>query len=72
MHHPNTYRHHCERADHARQADETGADEDDDEDGGEEDVVWMTDTSQAAVAARAAQQLTAATAEMVTQARAHG
>jgi hypothetical protein len=30
-------------------------------------VVWMTDTSAAAVAARAAEQLTAATAAMVTQ-----
>ncbi len=55
------------------QADETGVDnDDDDDDGGEEDVVWMTDTSQAAVAARAAAQLTGATAEMVTQARALG
>ena len=55
------------------QADETGVDnDDDDDDGGEDDVVWMTDTSQAAVAARAAAQLTGATAEMVTQARLSG
>lgn len=33
----------------------------------EEEVVWMTDTSAAAVAARAAEQLTAATAALVTQ-----
>ena len=52
-----------------RQADETGVDDDEDDDDGEEDVVWMTDTSQAAIAARAAAQLTGATADMVTQAR---
>ena len=33
----------------------------------DEEVVWMTDTSEAAVAARAAEQLSQATSEMVTQ-----
>ena len=33
----------------------------------DEGVVWMTDTSAEAVAARAAEQLTSATASMVTQ-----
>lgn len=37
------------------------------EEGEDEGVVWMTDTSAQAVAARAAEQLTAATAQMVTQ-----
>ena len=45
------------------------ADEDDSAEDAEDDVVWMTDTSEAAVAARAAQQLTGATADMVTQVR---
>lgn len=38
-----------------------------DESDEEEEVVWMTDTSAEAVAARAAEQLTAATAALVTQ-----
>ena len=39
------------------------------EDEDEDDVVWMTDTSEAARAKRAAEQLSAATAAMVTQVR---
>uniref|UniRef100_A0A1D2A8X2 W2 domain-containing protein n=1 Tax=Auxenochlorella protothecoides TaxID=3075 RepID=A0A1D2A8X2_AUXPR len=42
-----------------------GDDEDEDED--EDEVVWMTDTSEAAMARRAAEQLSGATAAMVTQ-----
>ncbi len=41
-------------------------DEDEDEED-EDDVVWMTDTSEAAMAKRAAEQLSAATSAMVTQ-----
>ncbi len=39
----------------------------DEEEEDEEEVEWMTDTSAAAQAARAAEQLTGATADMVTQ-----
>lgn len=42
-----------------------GDDDEEDEDG--EDVVWMTDTSEEAMKRRAAEQLSAATAAMVTQ-----
>jgi translation initiation factor 5 len=42
-----------------------GAEEDEDDD--DDEVVWMTDTSDAAMAARAAEQLSAATAALVAQ-----
>ena len=51
---------HCVRA--------GGGDEDEEEDASEEDeVVWMTDTSEAAMRKRAEEQLSAATAALVTQ-----
>ncbi len=47
---------------------ESGGEEDGEaEEGSEDEVVWMTDTSEEAMKKRAAEQLTAATAAMVTQ-----
>jgi translation initiation factor 5 len=47
--------------------EEGDEDEDEEDEEEEEDVVWMTDTSEAAMKKRAAEQLSAATAALVTQ-----
>jgi translation initiation factor 5 len=48
-------------------ATEGGEDDDEDDDDDNDEVQWSTDTSAAAIAARAAEQLSGATADMVTQ-----